>query len=102
MELQDVREIQDNAALIPQVVNQVLSDLNSDPKCSGNFLLVRLNGWMHTDDRLAMLDIAAQLDTAAQLDLEEKLKTSTNVRERSFVIGRGLKTCLPIASLLSV
>ena len=45
-----------------QVINEVLQSLNADPKCQGNFLLVKLSGYVHTDDRLALLDIVKQLD----------------------------------------
>ena len=43
-------------------MEEVLRDLDSDERCRENYLLVKLNGLLHTDDRLALLDIALQLD----------------------------------------
>ena len=45
----------------------MLSDLDSDPRCRDNYLLVKLNGLLHTDDRLALLDVAMQLDVDSDL-----------------------------------
>ena len=53
---------------VPQLVNEVLRDLNSDPKCRGNFVLVRLSGLVHVDNHQALLGIAAQLDLKDQLE----------------------------------
>ena len=53
---------------LPQLVNEVLRDLNSDPKCHGNFVLVRLSGLVHVDNHQALLGIAAQLDLKDQLE----------------------------------
>ncbi len=50
-----------------QLLNEVLQSLNSDPQCNGNYLLVRLDGLVHTDDHQALLDIAAQLDVEHEL-----------------------------------
>jgi len=43
-------------------VDKVLRELDSDVRCRDNYLLVQLNGLLHTDDRLALLDLAMQLD----------------------------------------
>lgn len=48
-------------------MNEVIRTLNSDPRCEGNFLLVRLNGLVHTDDHLALLGVATQLDLREEL-----------------------------------
>ena len=48
-------------------MNEVLRSLNSDPRCKGNFLLVRLDGLVHSDDYQALLDIATQLDIEHEL-----------------------------------
>lgn len=56
------------------VVEDTFTKLNSNPKCKGNFIKVYLNGLIHTDDRLALLDIAHQLQLEA--NMEESLHLS--------------------------
>ena len=56
-------------------MNEVLGDLDSDSRCKDNYLLVKLNGILHSDDRLALLDIAWQLG------LEKDINDRVAVRE---------------------
>eukprot|EP00731_Ephydatia_muelleri_P032304 Em0023g811a len=50
------------------VVEDTFRELSSNPKCKGNFIKVYLNGLIHTDDRLALLDIAHQLQVETNMD----------------------------------
>lgn len=70
------------AVLIPQVVNEVLRDLNSDPKCRDNFVVVQLSGLVHVNDHQALLGIAAQLD------LKDEIEDCVTVRD-IFSVGHG-------------
>ncbi len=47
-------------------MNEVLLDLDRDVRCKDNYLLVKLSGLLHSDDRLALLDIAMQLDVDSE------------------------------------
>lgn len=53
----------------------MLRELDSDARCHDNYLLVRLNGLLHTDDRLALLDIALQLDVDSEVLEGAKVRT---------------------------
>jgi predicted ATPase len=44
------------------VMNSVFRTLQKDRRCKDNYIRVYLNGLVHTDDRLALLEIARQLN----------------------------------------
>jgi origin recognition complex subunit 4 len=49
------------------VLNSVFDALHNDKRCKSNYIKVYLNGIVHTDDRLALLEIARQLDVEDEL-----------------------------------
>ena len=51
-----------------------MKSLESDKRCRQNFIKVELNGFVHTDDRAALLAIARQLDV--ENDPGEKIAVS--------------------------
>lgn len=56
------------------LVEKVISDLSEDNR--ENFHVVRLNGFIHTDDKLALRDIWRQL--GREMEVEEDLTSKTN------------------------
>ena len=52
-----------------QLVESVISDLSIDHR--ENFHVVRLNGFIHTDDKLALKDIWRQL--GREMDIEDEM-----------------------------
>lgn len=44
-----------------QLVNRVLWDLNQVPEFENNSIVVKLNGLLHTDDKLALKAITTQV-----------------------------------------